>query len=192
MTTQAEDDGTVRAVVLDYLARGLPDDDRSRYRQSPVAYAVDDRDFTLYELRLRDGSDLTIDDAVLLAPEAEREAVIEEVREIEYDALSGGARSELDYVVEELVEADEGRFVDFYNEAQPITLRLHQLDLLPGIGKKLRNSILDERKRRPFEDFDDVEERVSGLHDAQGTVVERILEEFSDEDLKYRNFVGGD
>jgi putative nucleotide binding protein len=190
MTTQAEDDGTVRAIVLDYLARGLPDDDRSRFRQSPVAYAVGERDFTLYEFRLADGADLTIDDTVVVAPEAERNGAIEEVREVEYDAVSGGARSELEYVVEELVEDDQRRFVDFYNEAQPITLRLHQLDLLPGIGKKLRNGILDARKRRPFEDFEDVEERVSGLHDAEGVVVERILEEFRDEDLKYRNFVG--
>ncbi|MFB6297765.1 MAG: DUF655 domain-containing protein, partial [Salinirussus sp.] len=77
---------------------------------------------------------------------------------------------------------------DFYNEAQPITLRLHQLNLLPGIGKKLRNSILDERKRRPFGSFDDLESRISGLHDPEGVLVERIIEEIREEDLKYRIF----
>ena len=82
--------------------------------------------------------------------------------------------------------------MDFYNDAQPITLRLHQLNLLPGIGKKLRNSILDERKRKPFEDFDDLTERVAGLHRPKEILAERILEELREEDLKYRIFVGRD
>ncbi|MEF8780833.1 MAG: DUF655 domain-containing protein, partial [Haloferacaceae archaeon] len=91
---------------------------------------------------------------------------------------------------EEIVERDERRFVDFYNEAQPITLRLHQLNLLPGVGKKIRNTVLDERKRGPFEGFDEISERVSGLHRPREVIVDRILEELREEDLKYRTFVG--
>jgi putative nucleotide binding protein len=79
--------------------------------------------------------------------------------------------------------------VDFYNDAQPITLQLHQLNLLPGIGKKLRNNILEERKRGPFESFEDLGSRVSGLHNPKEVLVERILEELREEDLKYRTFV---
>jgi len=179
----------VRAVVLDYLARGLADDNRPRYEQSPVAYAVGTAEFGLYELRLADDADVSIGDRVVVAPEGERSSGIEEVARVGYDDLSGGARSELEYVVEEIVEANEQRFVAFYNEGQPITLRLHQLDLLPGIGDTLRNGLLDERKREPFEDFEDIENRVSGLHDPKETVVERILKEFQSDDLKYRNFV---
>ena len=93
-----------------------------------------------------------------------------------------------EYAVEEIVAADEERFVDFYNEAQPITLRLHQLNLFPGIGKKLRNDILDERKRKPFESFEEVSDRVSGLHDPKQTIIDRILEELREDDLKYRIF----
>ena len=91
-----------------------------------------------------------------------------------------------------MVEADEQRFVDFYNDAQPITLRLHQLNLLPGIGKKLRNNILDERKRAPFESFADIEERISGLHNPKEVLVERIIEELREDDLKYRIFARHD
>ncbi|MFB6138622.1 MAG: DUF655 domain-containing protein, partial [Halobacteriaceae archaeon] len=90
--------------------------------------------------------------------------------------------------VEEIVEADERRFVDFYNEAQPVTTRLHSLDLLPGIGETLRNNVIDARKRGPFESFEDLEERVSGLHDPESVLVERILDELREEDLKYRLF----
>ncbi|MFB6104445.1 MAG: DUF655 domain-containing protein [Halobacteriaceae archaeon] len=178
------------AIVLDFLARGNPDADRPQYRRSPVAYAVGEAEFTLWELALTDDADISIADRITVTGD-DRDPGIEAARTVGYEDLSGGAESELEYVVEELVEEYEQRFVDFYNEAQPITLRLHQLNLLPGIGKKLRNNILDERERKPFDSFADVADRVSGLHDPKDVIVDRILEELREEDLKYRNFVTG-
>jgi putative nucleotide binding protein len=185
----SDDEPAEEAVVLDYLAHGRADDDRPRYEKSPIAYALGVADLRLYELQLVDEADVGIGDSVVVEPAAERD-VVESLRQVDYEELSNGARSELEYVVEDVVAANEGRFVDFYNDAQPITLRLHQLNLLPGIGKKLRNNILDQRKRGPFESFEDVEERVSGLHRPKEVLVERIIEELKDEDLKYRTFVG--
>jgi len=177
------------AVVLDYLPHGRPGDDRPQYKKSPLAYALGESEFRLLELTLDDDADVSIGDRIVLAPADERERV-NRIREVAYDDLSNAAHSELEYVVEEIVDRHGRRFVDFYNDAQPITLRLHQLNLLPGIGKKLRNDVLDERKRAPFESFDDLEERIAGLHDPKGVLVDRILEELRDEDLKYRTFVG--
>jgi putative nucleotide binding protein len=176
------------AVVLDYLPHGRPDDDRPQYKKSPLAYALGESGFELLELTLDDEADVSIGDRVVVAPDDRREAV-GRIREVAYDDLSNAAHSELEYVVAEVVDRNERRFVDFYNEAQPITLRLHQLNLLPGIGKKLRNDVLDERKRVPFESFSELEERIAGLHDPKGVLVDRILEELRDEDLKYRTFV---
>lgn len=183
---RAEDDkAPVSAIVLDYLPRGRPDDDRPQYEKEPVAYALEDGDFRLVEVEFADGADVSIGDRIVIDPPDENVAT---VRDIGYEDLSSGAKSELEYAVEEIVEAEEERFVDVYNEAGPITLRLHQLNLLPGIGKKLRNTILDERKRKPFESFDELEERVSGLHRPKEVLGERILEELREEDLKYRIF----
>jgi len=183
MTDERDATGGHEAVVLDYLPHGRTEDDRPQYQKQPLVYALDVADFRLYEVVVED-PDFTIGDRVALddAPGVER------FHEVEYGDLSGGAQSELDYAVEDLVAAEEERFVDFYNDAQPITLRLHQLNLLPGIGKKLRNAILDERKRRPFEGFEDLEARVSGLHGPDEVLVERILEEVREDDLKYRTF----
>ncbi|WP_394739695.1 DUF655 domain-containing protein [Natronococcus roseus] len=178
-----------RAVVLDYLAHGLSGDGRPQYAKSPAGYALDVEDFGLYQVAFDEDTRLTIGSEVVIEPSDERDVVVD-CQEVEYGALSSGAQTELEYVVEDLVEEDEERFVDFYNDAQPITLRLHQLNLLPGIGKKLRNGILDERKRKPFESFEELSERVSGLHDPSDILVERILEELRDDDLKYRTFVG--
>lgn len=171
------------AVVLDFLPHGKSDDDRPQYQKRPLAYAVGTDEFHLYELVVAEDADVNIGDRIDVTGDE-----FDRVNEVGYDALSGGARSELEYAVEDLVDADERRFVDFYNEAQPITLRLHQLNLLPGIGKKLRNTILDERKRRPFESFEDIESRVSGLHNPKEVLVERVLEELREDDLKYRTF----
>nr|WP_246310283.1 DUF655 domain-containing protein [Halobaculum halophilum] len=176
------------AVLLDYLPNGDPSDNRPPHQKPALAYALGEDDFRLYEFRLADEADLAIGDRIAVGPEPNE--VVDRISEIGFDDLTRNAQGELEYAVEELIERDERRFVDFYNDAGPITLRLHQLNLLPGIGKKLRNNILEERKRGPFESFDDVEERVSGLHRPREVLAERIMEELRDEDLKYKTFVG--
>jgi putative nucleotide binding protein len=185
---ESDESAGLPAVVLDVLAHGRAEDERPQYQKEPLAYTVDVSDFGLYELVLTDASDISIGDDIDL----EDTDSIERRSEIDYEDLPSGANSELDYAIEEIVEANEQRFVDFYNDAQPITLRLHQLNLLPGIGKKLRNNILDERKRQPFSSFEELEERISGLHNPKEVLVERIIEELREDDLKYRIFARSD
>jgi putative nucleotide binding protein len=183
----AADDGGdgPTAVLLDVLPNGRPDDDRPRSKVSPVAYGLGADSFALYELMLADDADVSVGARVDLdGPSVGR------YREVSFDDLTRNAAAEIEYAAEAIVDADEERFVDFYNEAGPITLRLHQLNLLPGIGKKLRNDLLDERKRGPFESFADVEERISGLHRPREVILERIVEEIREDDLKYQTFVG--
>jgi putative nucleotide binding protein len=177
------------AVVLDLMPNGRPDDERPAYQKSPVAYALGESDFALYELTLEDDSGIGIGDTVAVEPPGEH---VTSVRSVDYDGLTGAARSELEYAVEDIIDRNERRFVDFYNDAQAITTRLHALNLLPGIGKKLRNNVLDERKRGPFESFEELSERVSGLHRPREVLVERIMEELREEDLKYRIFARRD
>jgi len=170
------------AAVLDVLPHGRSDDDRPQHQKEPLAYALGIDEFHIYELSLEEDDDIAFGDRIDLT-------AFGRLTEVYFEDLPSGARQELTYAVEEIVDADEPRFVDFYNDAQPITLRLHQLNLLPGIGKKLRNTILDERKRKPFESFEDLEERVNGLHNPEEVLVQRIQEELRDDDLKYRIFV---
>ena len=190
MSDSDESEATDReyAVVLDVLAHGRSDADEPQYRRSPVAYAVGEDTFALFELTLTDDADITIDDRIAIRPDFD--PGIDRGRQTDYEGLTDGGRSELEYVVEEIVEADERRFVDFFNEAQPVSLRLHQLNILPGIGDKLRDTILEKRKRQPFSSFEELEAKVDGLHDPMGTITERILQEIRDEDdLKYKLFV---
>ena len=185
MSDSGSETDPTTAVVVDFLPRGSPSDDRPQYEKSPVAYALGEDDFQLVEIALADDAGVNIGDRVEIDPPGES---VKDLHDVDYGELSSTAESEIEYAINEIIDADPRRFVDFYNDAQPITTRLHVLNLLPGIGKKLRNNVLDERKREPFESFEDVEERVSGLHSPREVLVERIVEELREEDLKYRVF----
>jgi putative nucleotide binding protein len=186
MTTADSDDASPRrAVLLDFFPNGRSDG--GQYARTPTGFAMGTEAFGLYEIVFEEDTDVTIGDEVVIEPPAERSG-IQRLREVDYESLSGGAQSELEYVVEERIEADEDRYVEFFNEAGPITLRLHQLNLLPGIGEKLRENVIDQRRRQPFADLEDLEDRVSGLHDPKGVLADRIVEEITEDDLKYYLF----
>ena len=68
-------------------------------------------------------------------------------------------------------------------------MRMHQLELLPGLGKKHMWEVLNERKGKPFAGFDDLKERVNLLPDPKLVVVKRIMSELLKEE-KYNVFVG--
>ncbi len=179
----SESGDTGMAVVLDYMPHGRPDDDRPGYQKSPVAQVVTEARFELLELTVSENADVGIGDRVDLDTADRR-------RTLAYDDLTRGAVGELEYAVAEIIEREESRFVEFFNDAGPITLRLHQLNLLPGIGKKLRNNVLEQRDRGSFESFEDLADRVDGLHDPQSVLADRVAEELREDDLKYRCFTG--
>ncbi len=105
---------------------------------------------------------------------------------ISYDELASAAKSELLSAIEEVVKANESRFVDFFNNSQPITPRMHSLELIPGIGKKFMWVIVRQRERGRFSSLKDLQER-TGLPDPSKLVAKRVLEELTREP-KYRLF----
>jgi len=91
-------------------------------------------------------------------------------------------------MIEKIVKENEAKYVEFYNTAQPITTRLHMLELLPGIGKKMMWAVIDERKKGKFKSFADIETRIKGLHHPEKLMAKRIEEEIQDQNIKYRMF----
>ena len=83
---------------------------------------------------------------------------------------------------------NQDRYVDFFNKAVPITSKQHMLHLLPGIGKKLLWEILEERGKKPFENFADISERIKAIPRPEQMIVKRILEEIEDPNVKYHLF----
>ncbi|MDD1779264.1 MAG: DUF655 domain-containing protein, partial [Candidatus Helarchaeota archaeon] len=86
----------------------------------------------------------------------------------------------------EIIEKNPEQFLKFFNESRPLTTRMHQLELLPGIGKKIMWDIIETRKQQPFTDFKNISERVR-LPDPINIIVKRVLFELQEGD-KYRVF----
>jgi putative nucleotide binding protein len=102
--------------------------------------------------------------------------------------LTRTARSELEFVIKDLVKKNEKRFIDFFNNARPLSTRMHQIELLPGVGKKHMWEIINAREEKPFESFEDLKKRVKLIPDPEKLIIKRILEEMEGEE-KHRLFV---
>jgi putative nucleotide binding protein len=87
-----------------------------------------------------------------------------------------------------MVHENPQKFVDFFNTAQPLTTRMHQLELLPGVGKKHMWEIIDARDENPFDTFEDIKKRVKLMPDPEKAIIKRIMEELSGSE-KHRLFV---
>ena len=170
-------------IVLDFLPHGKPTDRRGE----PIAQVIGEQFFNLLEIVVKEGVGLKTGDRIYVGPE-KRDHVKYIRSRISYNDLTNFAKSELENVVEELMSKNEKRFVEFFNQAGPITTRLHSLELLPGIGKKHMWAIINERKKKPFENFSDLRKRVEMLPDPRKIIMRRILDELEGKD-KYRLFV---
>lgn len=170
------------AIVLDFLPKGY-----GYGKPQPLAQVIGTETFTLLEVIPREGVVLKPGDKVYIGS-GKREEIMSIKRRINYDKLTAFAKSELEEVVRRIVNENEQKFVDFYNKAQPVTVRLHQLELLPGIGKKHMWELLEERKKEPFKSFEDIKTRIKILPNPKELVIKRILMEIKGEGDKYRLF----
>ncbi|MCD4800927.1 MAG: DUF655 domain-containing protein [Methanococcoides sp.] len=175
------------AWVLDYLPYGSNTDKRPAYQKKPLVQAIGDKHFVLMELVPKEGANPEIQSKVYVG-DGDRDVIDHVKHRIHFDNLSHGAQLELPFVLEICVKDQEDKFVKFFNDAHSITTRLHMLELLPGIGKKLMWAIIDERKKGEFKDLQDLHDRVGGVHIPQKIIVNRILEELKDDNIKYRLF----
>ncbi|MEK6907030.1 MAG: DUF655 domain-containing protein [Nanoarchaeota archaeon] len=176
------------AIVLDFLSNGHPMDTKPGHLKTPIVQAIGRDHFILLELVPKKGNLLQIHDEVYTG-EGKRDKIHHIYGKVTYDRLTHTAKEELNFVVEELVKKHEARFIEFFNKANPINTRRHQLELLPGIGKKHMMELIERREEKLFENFEDIKSRVKLMPDPEKTIAKRILLELKGED-KYNLFVG--
>lgn len=170
--------------VLDYLPFGKPGT-RPKYRAGAVVQLIGESYFTLLEANVRQGTVLRPQDHVYVGKEARHE-ITYILGRIGYEELTANAKIELENAIEKIVLNREKWFINFFNTAQPITPRMHSLELIPGIGKKYMWDILDGREKKPFSSFEEMQTRVNIPSPAR-LIAKRIIEELSGES-KYRLF----
>ena len=173
-------------IVLDFLPRGRATGRRSE----PIAQVLGVKYFSVLEVVAKQEVVLKHGDLVYIGKD-KRDQIDHIKRRISAKELTTFAKSELPFMVEKLVKENEEQFVNFFNRAQPISTRLHQLELIPGIGKKHMWDVINERKKEQFKSFDDIHKRIKLMPDPAGSVVKRILEELDNENVRYRLFVAG-
>jgi len=158
--------------VLDFMPYGKPDD----VRREPVSYIIGERFFTLLEAVVKPNEKVNGGERVYLGREQSLRNKIDRIKDrVDYNALTGSAKAELPNVLALIIRSREKDFVDFINKCGPITLRQHQLELIPGIGKKHLTEILAEREKAKFESLDDITKRIPHMPHPINIIVERII-----------------
>ncbi len=158
----------------------------SRPRDETVVQGIGESFFTLLEMVPYRGANLHPQERLSIERDA-RSKIDHIKRRIFYEDLAPESEAELPLVVEIIVTKHEHKYVQFFNEAAPITTRLHSLQLLPGIGQTLMWALLDERKRNPFKSFEDIAARTK-LQNPKKVLTARIIDELK-EDVKRWLFV---
>ncbi len=160
------------AIILDFLPYGYPIEGR----MIPIAQAIGEKNLPLLELVPRRGIMLAIKEKVYIGPE-KRDKIYYIAGRLSKEKLTETAKIQLQEFIDEVAAEQEKKFVDFFNNAQAVNKRLHQIELLPGFGKKHMQEILQAREEKPFESFEDIRSRVKNLPDPKKAIEKRLLEE---------------
>ncbi|MFH1785507.1 MAG: DUF655 domain-containing protein [Candidatus Micrarchaeota archaeon] len=168
------------AWVVEYLSAGRAD----AIKIEPIVQLLGTQFFTLLEATVTAQATIVLGQKVCVGREGRKE--ISHIKgRLSYNDLTNGAREFLPSMVKKAVVEREMDFIKFINNAKPISIRVHTLDLLPGIGKKNMEAILKEREIKPFESIADLHKRVPSLADPTGVFVQRIMSELEGKEKYY-------
>jgi putative nucleotide binding protein len=162
------------AIVLDYLPNGYP----LERKMLPLAQAIGDKNLTLLEIVPRRGESFEIDERVYIG-EGKRDKVSYILGRLKREKLTESAKNQLQEVIKNIVKENETEYLKFFNESFAINKRVHQIELLPGLGKKHMQEILKEREIKPFESFEEMKKRVQNLPDPEKAIEKRIFQELT-------------
>ncbi len=165
------------AYVLDFNPRGKSTTVRGR--EGIIITAIGEDRLTLLEVLGIQNSTFEVGEKIYIGKDG-RTKISSVLGKMDYEKISSSAQSELSNVIEKIVTENEVKFVNYLNNAQPLTPRIHALELIPGIGKTYMKTMLEEREKQKFESYLDLQDRV-GFKDPVKHISERILDEITGE-----------
>ena len=130
-------------IILEYLPNGYP----LERKMLPLAQAIGEKNFTLLELVPRRGEALEIGEKVYIG-EGKRDKISYILGRLKREKLTEAAKNQLQEVIKKVLGTNTEKFVAFFNKADPINKRLHQIELIPGLGKKHMQEILKQREEK--------------------------------------------
>lgn len=163
------------AIILEYLPNGYP----LEGKMMPLAQAIGEKNLTLLELIPRKGETLAIGEKVYIG-EGKRDKIYFIQGRLHREKLTESAKNQLAEFVKRIVKEREKEFIQFFNKSDAINKRIHQIELLPGMGKKHMKEIIEKRVEKTFESFDEMKSRIQNLPDPEKAIERRILEELTE------------
>jgi len=171
------------AIILDYLPNGYPLENK----MMPLAQAIGPVNLILLELVPRRGESLEIGEKVYIG-EGKRDKIYYILGRLNREKITESAKFQLQEFIKEMIGENGEKFLEFFNKSEAINKRVHQIELLPGFGKKHMQEILKERKEKLFENFLDMKKRIQNLPDPEKAIEKRILRELTEFE-RYKFFV---
>ena len=165
------------AYILDFNPRGKSSTVRGR--EGIIITAIGEDRLTLLEILGVPNSTFEVGERVYIGKEG-RTKILSVLGKMDYENISSSAQSELSTVVEKIVTQNENKFVEYLNNARPLTPRIHALELIPGIGKTYMKTMLEEREKKKFQSYEDLQERV-GFKEPIKHISDRIMDEITGE-----------
>jgi putative nucleotide binding protein len=162
------------AIILEYLPNGYP----LEKKMMPIAQAIGEKTLVLLELVPRRGVELKIGEKVYIG-EGKRDKIYYILGRLHREKLTETAKEQLGEFIKQIVKEREKEFVEFFNKSDAINKRIHQIEMLPGLGKKHMQEILKQRNEKEFESFQDMKKRIQNLPDPEKAVEKRIFHELT-------------
>ena len=162
------------AIILEFLPNGYP----LEGKMMPIAQAIGENNLTLLELVPRKNLQLELGEKVYIG-QGKRDKIYYILGRLKREKLTEAAKQHLEEFIKEVVKEREKEFVEFFNNADAINKRVHQIELLPGLGKRYMKEILEKRKEKKFESFEDIRKRISSFPFPEKAIEKRIFQELT-------------
>ena len=170
------------AIILDYLPNGYP----LEKKMMPIAQAIGPINLTLLELVPRRGETIEIGEKVYIG-EDKRDKIYYILGRLNQEKITESAKHELQDFIKKVISENGAKFLEFFNKSEAINKRMHQIELLPGFGKKHMQEILKARKEKLFENFEDMKKRIQNLPAPGRAIESRTFQELV-ENARYKLF----
>ncbi|MEK6848232.1 MAG: DUF655 domain-containing protein, partial [Nanoarchaeota archaeon] len=127
------------AIVADYLPNGYPLEGKIM----PIIQAIGLKHFSLLQIVPRNGVDIQLSEKVYIG-DGKRDKIYYILGKLPKEKLTETSKQQILKFVEEHFANNPQKIIEFFNNAGAINTRLHQLELLPGFGKKHTQEFLKE------------------------------------------------
>lgn len=152
-----------------------------------VIYALSENPFVLARLKPKEGiSTQMAGERIWIGKDRSRREVVDTVLGMtSVERLSNAAGLDLPLIIQLFIEENAGHFINsFFNKAGPLSLKQHAFELLPGIGSKKAQQMVEIRGRVGFKTLEELNEKCA--IDAAELLANRFHQEMSDRNIQPR------